>query len=95
MPRKAMKESEKAETPMSTLAMEDKRLMEELHGLARGFQSYLESHGETFKRAGLCSIRDTCNVLIAQGQEADLDVGSQHVRDLEAQIRQQIAEQTK
>jgi len=87
-----MKESEKAQTPLSELVLTDQKMTEKLVLLSKEFQAYVEDHGESFKRSGICAIRDTCNVLIALGQEEDLQAGSDHLKELEAKIRAQMAE---
>jgi hypothetical protein len=93
MGRKAMKESEKAQTPLSEFVLESPELVEKITILSREIQTRLEAEGESFKRVGICALRDACNVLIALGQEEDLQSGSDHLKELEAQIRSQLAEE--
>lgn len=86
MPRKAMKESEKAETALSNWMMGEDKLMGDLRMLADRVSQAIRERAGSFARSGLCAIRDTCTVLIFQGAEADLEEGSDRLKELRSQV---------
>lgn len=91
MAKIAQKESEKARTELSDMLFADNFTSAELRILTRRAQSLAEQHGETFNRAGLCAIRDACNVLLWQGSEADLLADSEHSKKLRAELEAKLS----
>jgi len=87
MPKRIRLESEKAETRLSDLVLNDPMATMHVTGAAHALQTIMEGHGETFKRSGLCALRDACNVLIAQGMEEDAAAQSEYVEALKAAHR--------
>lgn len=88
MGRRAMKESEKAMTPLSDDFLADLNLSTKLNDLAEQARRLPEADGK--HRSGLCAIRDACNVLIWKGAEEDLEESSEYMQKLREDLKEKI-----
>lgn len=89
MARKAMKESEKAATPLSDHVFAAIGFVESIKAVALSIEKEVIPADERMRETGrteLCALRDTCNVLILQGAEADLEEGSAQLQRLRAEV---------